>query len=684
MLSLPRAKKTVGLIFFAFITICLLINGSAAAKIFEENPEKIPWHISALTVTYDKKRNLYIAEDNVVITGGKTRLEADYVEFSNKTKDAFAQGNVLLISGEDSIACNAMNINLTTEIGTINKGTIYIQRNNFYIHGENIRKTGKFTYSADQGSITSCSGDSPDWKITGKKVEVTVEGYGYAYSTVLWAKEVPALYSPFLVFPVKAKRQTGLLVPRVSSSDRKGIEYEQPLFIALSENSDASLYTHYMSDRGTKIGAEYRYMLDSTSKGSIFVDFLEDNKIDDGTDLTKFYSYDSTPQRTNTDRFWVRMKHDQELPSGFKAKLDIDIVSDEDYIKEFKDGFTGYNATQDYFNKEFGRSLDEYDDSTRKNWLNLHKNWSNFTFNIDAFWYDNINARRQNISDTTLQTLPAVQFDASRQKLFNTPFYYSLDSEFRSFYRKDLTETLVKGQRADIYPKFYLPLKFGKTVHFEPFVGLRQTIWHTSQFTDPTGNSNRLRTREMYDVGAALSTKIFKTFNPANSFADKLKHEIIPKLEWGYTPDIDQNNLPSFDDIDLIIQENLLIWSITQNFITRKTKINQKNKNEATYKNIAYIKLSQSYDINKERDNEPEPFSDLALETELNPHEHVSIDTDLTWSPYDNHFKTLSTGATIKDNRGDTLRTEYRYSTAVSESLFSQVNISKSLKMKYH
>ncbi|MCD4674809.1 MAG: LPS-assembly protein LptD, partial [Desulfobacula sp.] len=297
MFCLLRQRYLPLFVVFAFFYIFISTGGVAKANALPQNPKEIPWHISARVVTFDNKRNLYIAEDDVVITGGKTRLEADYVEFSNKTKDAFAQGNVILISGEDSISCNAMNINLITEIGTINKGTIFIQKNNFYINGENIRKTGKFTYSADKGTITSCPGESPDWKISGKNVKVTVEGYGTARDAIFWIKKVPSAYTPFLMFPVKTKRQTGLLVPRISRSDRKGSEYEQPLFIAISKNTDATFYADHMSDRGTKIGAEYRYILDNKTKGSVFFDYLKDKTIDDGTVDTENHSFSSTPQR---------------------------------------------------------------------------------------------------------------------------------------------------------------------------------------------------------------------------------------------------------------------------------------------------------------------------------------------------------------------------------------------------
>ena len=645
-----------------------------AANPAHENPEEISWHISAITVTFDNKQDLYIAEGNVVVTGGKTRLEADYVEFSNKTKDAVAQGNVLLISGEDSISCNAMTLNLATQTGIIDKGTIFLQENNFYITGENIKKTGKSSYSAQKGSVTSCEGKSPDWQITGNNIKVTVEGYGTATNTVLWAKKLPVIYSPYLVFPVKTKRQTGLLFPRITSSERKGFEFDQPLFIAISRNSDATIYADYMSDRGIKAGTQFRYIMSDKTRGSISLDFLEDKKHDDGTDQTKDYSYAATPQRSNSDRFWFRMKHNQNIGKGFSAKFDIDIVSDEDYLHEFNDGFTGYAQTKEEFEKDFGRSLDEYNDYTRKNWFTVNKLWSNYSFAVEASWYDNVRARRQNTEDTTLQTLPAILFDVYKQQIGTSKLFYSLDSELRSFYRQDTTSSLINGQRTDIYPKIYIPLKLGKIFNFEPFLGVRETIWHTDNFTDINNNSDDFRTRHMFDTGAQLSTKINKIFNLNNNY--KLKHELIPKLEYAFTPNIIQNDLPSFDALDRVEEKNQLTWSLTNNFISRVSRVSLKGDEQLIYRDAAYIKLYQTWDIKKERDNEPEPFSDLFLKAEIDPCDFLSLDMNIAWSPYDSHFNILNIGNTIKDSRGDSLRTEYRYSTDLSESLYSKLTIS--------
>ena len=234
-----------------------------------------------------------------------------------------------------------------------------MKENHFYIRGDRIEKTGKDTYQAKQASVTSCDGDRPDWIITGRTLNVTIEGYGTATHATLKARDVPVLYVPYLVFPAKTKRQTGLLVPEVGVSDRKGVAWDQPLFWAINDTSDATVYGHYMAERGTKVGLEYRYALTDAAFGAIMADGLEDRKIDDGTpDNTLKWGYaDDDYDRPNSDRYWLRAKMDQALPWGAAARLDLDIVSDQDYLTEFRDGRSGFDASRDYFLEAFGRDL---------------------------------------------------------------------------------------------------------------------------------------------------------------------------------------------------------------------------------------------------------------------------------------------------------------------------------------
>ncbi len=662
-------RKIKPLISFRIILLTLLILTlfvsqycalAIASDILPEKNKTIKWDISALKVTYDDKRGLYIAEHNVIIKGGDTKLTADYLEFNNISTDVYAQGNIILTSGKDKINCDSLQINLQSETGIIYNGVLFIKENNFHITGDKIEKLAANTYKADKATLTSCSGKNPDWKISAKDIKITIEGYGFAKHATLWAKKVPVIYIPYLIFPAKVKRQTGLLSPRFASSSRKGFEYEQPLFFAIAQNQDATIYSDYMQKRGEKFAAEYRYILDTKSRGIFFLDYLHDSKIDDGTKKTSDYRFDSTPQRTNSNRYWIRSKINQGLPSDFSLKLDIDFVSDADYLHEFKNGFTGFHNTAKYFRQTFGRSIDDYDDTTRETRLNLNKTWDNKAFDINFDWFDNIIARKNNSEDTTLQTLPSIEYTSLKQKIYSSPVYYNINSGFDMFYRKDTNASLSNGKRLDIHPGFSIPYRITPYLFVEPSLGLRETAWYTKDFSH----------REIFDAHLNISTKILKIFNPNSDFADKIKHEIIPELKYTYIPDIDQSDLPYFNEIDRIAEENSLTWLLTQRFTTRKT-----SNNKNIYRDFAWIKFYQTYYFNKNNNTIKDTLSDIYFEGELSLNNYLSLGSKLAWSPYGHYFTSNETSITLSDLRGDSLHAEYRYKRKKSKSLIGILQI---------
>ncbi|NDY70889.1 LPS-assembly protein LptD [Desulfobacter hydrogenophilus] len=658
--------------------VIIFLSGQAFCFSASMPTEKVSWHIQARQVSYEDKRKLYIAENDVVITGGKTRLEADYVEFSDITKDAFAKGNVLFISGKDTITCKSMNVNLSLETGTINQGTIFIQDGNYYISGDKLRKTGEFTYDAEKGSITTCEGKNPDWKITGKDIGVTVDGFGHASHAVLWAKKMPTFYAPYFIFPTKTTRQTGLLTPMAGYSDDMGFEYQQPLFLALSDSTDATFYPYYMSDRGVMLSGEYRYILSPESKGMIMMSYLNDETIGDDADENEDYNISATPDRTNHDRYWFRMKHNQELWYGFNAKLDIDYVSDMDYLRTFTDGFAGFDSTDAAFEEMFGRDLDEETDYIRENSLLVTKNWSSYSLNMEALWYDNIEARQTDIDDTTLQTLPSVEFFAARQKIAEGfGLYYKMDSELTSFYRQDTTDTEVTGRRADVHPIFYYPIKFGKSFFIEPYAGVRGTLWDADDFTDSDGDDSNVMTRGLYEMGVDMSTTLSRVFTLDTDFAEKIQHKIVPRLEYDYIPFVDQEDLPYFNAVDDISEENIITWSLTNTFTSRKTITDENGEESKAYKELFWFKLSQGYDIWYEQDEddaEDDPWQDLTLKYELNPLRYLSSNGTIALDPNNGHFTKIQVGGTISDNRGDSISLSYRYSTDYSHTWKTTIN----------
>ncbi|MEE8553066.1 MAG: LPS assembly protein LptD [Desulfobacterales bacterium] len=688
-MKLVRICKTLAwpvLVLFIMIVISNYALAEEQFRRFQDDPNK-PWHIVADEISYDDKTNQYIARGNVIITKNEKNLNADFIRFDQKTMKVFAEGNVNMTVGEDFLISSSMEMNLDDETGTLYNGTIFLQENHFYIKGNKIQKVGKDSYTADKVSISSCDGDSPAWKITGRNLKVTVEGYGFVSHAALWAKKVPVLYSPFLVFPAKLKRQSGLLMPQFGYSDRKGGEYTQPLYWAINESSDATFYVHHMGYRGEKLGLEYRYVLDDRSKGTLMYDFLDDRKIDDGSfDSTEKWGYvDDVIEdilRPNSDRYWFRMKHDQALPFGFLAKLDIDFVSDQDYLHEFRDGYTGFDETEDYFNKNFGRDLDEYDDPVRINRLNLNKNWSLYSLNAEARWYDDVIIRSQNDPDPTLHKLPSIEFNGIKQKILKSPFYFDLDSEYIHFYSLDGE----RGHRMDAHSRLYLPYSFNNYFTVEPSIGVRETVWNVYKDESSTLDK-KTQSREMYDIKVDFSSEIYNIFQLKGESIERIKHSVTPQIVYEYIPEKDQDEFSDIFDLGRIEKKNLLTYSITNTFISRSKQNTEKKdthptdnihsdeNNEPTsysYNQFCRFKLEQSYDVDIGKDKDPEPFSPIYGEFELVPKKYLSMQADAEWTQYENRFISYNVATSIKDTRGDKLSVEYRYERDLTESIHNE------------
>ncbi len=694
----------------------LLIICSAAHAQFEElipdDDPDIPWRIFADQVEFDQVTQQYRAKGNVTIKREDLTFTADRLIFDRDDLTVIADGDVVIQSDAGRLTGARIELNLAAETGTIHNGDIFLRANHFYIRGDRIEKVGRATYEAFSASVTSCDGKTPDWKITGNHVKVTIEGYGYVTHAALWAKKIPLLYTPFFFFPVKEKRQTGLLVPRLDHSDRKGFSFTQPLYLAIDKSSDATFYDHYMADRGHKFGAEYRYVLDQ-SKGTLMANYLDDEKIDDGTaDASENWGYtDDSAIRTNESRYWIRIKHDQDLPLGLTGEMDIDIVSDQDYLHEFRDGYTGFDRTERYFRGDFGRELDDYTDPVRTNRLRLYRWGTHYAFYGEARWYDDVidepvvPADGQGVvpvkkRDDTLHMLPMITFDTVLQPLWNTSLNWKMDSEYTYFHREEGTT----GHRADLYPRFFYPLRFGPYFTLEPSLGLRETFWaveEESTASDPltageaplTVSEEETFRRETYDIRIDLSTHLYRVYRPGMEGIEGIKHTLLPRIYYEYVEEEDQEEYPFFDPKDRIGVNNRITYSLTNLFTARladrpvpeRTPKFSTTKEELP-KKIPYVQfcrlnLEQSYDIREadegplEGTKEKEPFSPILAELMLTPSPSFSLIADAEWDVYDGDLNSRNIAATLRDGRGDSLFAEHRYTRELSESIYASLMV---------
>ncbi|MBF0121367.1 MAG: LPS-assembly protein LptD [Desulfobacterales bacterium] len=616
---------------------------------FEKDSKEEPWHITADKIIYDQNFDEYTAIGNVIVAKMHKKLTAGFILFKNRTMELFARDHVVMTVGEDILSGMSMEINLATEIGTIYDGSIFFRKNHFFIKGSKIKKLNEASYDIDKVTVTTCDGDNPDWKITGNNLNLTIEGYAKLRHATFWTKNIPSLYFPYFIFPAKQKRQTGLLLPDIAYSEQKGTEYLQPIYYAINESSDATLYAHYMSRRGKKIGFEYRHVVDINSKSTFIFDYFNDKL--------------NNQDRLNYDRYWFRMKYDYALPNGFFSKLDFDIVSDKDYLSEFKSWSTGFDDTNNYFKNIFNRELDDYTDPVRINRLNINKSWRYYNLNAEARWYDNVINRRDAYTDNTTQKLPFISFVSSKQPVLNSMLYFNFNSEYTHFYR----QTDSNAHRIDLNPRFSLPVRLWNAIVFEPSAGFRDTIW----FDDNLQN-DQIISRQIYDIKLDLSTELFKIFNININSIDRIKNVIRPQLIYEYIPDITQEKFPIFDQLDRIQPKNILTYPITIILTSRSNIPSVENIPNYSYNEFCRIKFEQSYNIDESRSNKEDrkPFSPIYAEFTFTPSVYCAIKADATWSVYDKSYETHNLGLYLSDKRGDRISLEHRYAISSNESIF--------------
>jgi len=648
-------------------------HGVSNDNLLETTDDSVPWNLLADEILYDETADRYVAKGNVIVSKGTLKISADQIRFDHRQMTIEARGNVTMSSGDDTLHASRVTMDLNREVGTLHDASIFFSQQHFYIRGRKIEKTGTATYAAERASATTCDGERPAWKITGRKLNVTLEGYGKAKHATFRVKNVPILWAPYLVFPVKTNRQSGFLTPQFGISERKGYQVALPYFWAIRDNMDATIYPDLMTERGLKIGGEYRYVLSSRTRGAVMLDYLDDRRVDDGQgDNSQKWGYtDDDVLRPNSDRYWFRMKHDQPLPGQWKGRLDLDIVSDQDYLQEFKTGYSGFEDTRSYFRDTYSRDINDFTNPVRTNQLNVNRIWPRHSLNAEMRWNDDSRLRSLDQPDETLQRLPFVLFDGSRQPLFRQAIYWDFQSSFNNFHRNSGD----RGQRIDLFPRFYYPYRVKNIMTIEPSVGLRETAWTINEYAPGTTDKNNAFHRESFDFRLDASTDISRVYPVRLGPTDRLRHLARFQAVYDYVPDQDQGELPLFDEIDRIEKVNQITYAWT-NTLTSRSLPRVKEETPSSnflYSDVLRLQFTQSYDINTGISGDPEPFSPIDTLLELNLTSYLTLRADTRFSVYGKGFTGHNLSGTAQTRRGDRLYLEYLYSRDEAETVTTEL-----------
>ncbi len=290
-----------------------------------------PAEVVADSVEYDRARQLYTAHGNVRLSQGRRTLTADWVTFNNTTRQGVASGDVVVVDGPDTMRADLMEFNVDTLEGVVFDGKIDGRTTPFKMSGEEIQRTGKESYEFEKAVFTSCRCPDPEdkdpWQIHADHAEVDVEGYGRARNTTFEVLGVPLLYFPYLIYPVKRERETGLLFPTFGRTSRNGTEIGLPFFWAARDDLNVILTPQWLQYRGFKPSIDAEYVFGETGRAKLHGSYIYDNDIDPDSPSTPF----------SANRWAARYFHDQWLPYDTRLQIDVNQVSDNSYAFDFDD-----------------------------------------------------------------------------------------------------------------------------------------------------------------------------------------------------------------------------------------------------------------------------------------------------------------------------------------------------------
>ncbi len=170
-------------------------------------------------------------------------------------------------------------------------------------------------------TYTTCPKGVADWQLRARSITLdtkTLRGVGR--HTVVVFKDVPILYLPWISFPLSSARQSGFLYPTIGSSSQSGFIFSIPWYWNIAPNKDLTATPTVYTRRGVDLGAEYR-LLEKDGQGTLRVNYLpSDNQLD------------------SANRSWQRLDAIDEIGEQWRARVNVQNVSDTHYFEDFGNG----------------------------------------------------------------------------------------------------------------------------------------------------------------------------------------------------------------------------------------------------------------------------------------------------------------------------------------------------------
>ena len=203
--------------------------------------------------------------------------------------------------------------------------------NQFRMEGDEIVKHGDDTYSFEEGMFTTCRcppGERDPWQIRAGSADLEVGGYGTARNTTFEILGVPVVWLPWMIYPLKTERQSGLLFPEFGYGSRNGVDIGLPIFWAARDNLNitADAAVAQQARREGRPRGRVRVRREVGGGGLRIVPLRRGHR----PEL-------SAGRPSIASAGWCTASRTSSCPTIWRLKSDFQFISDNEYLVDFDD-----------------------------------------------------------------------------------------------------------------------------------------------------------------------------------------------------------------------------------------------------------------------------------------------------------------------------------------------------------
>jgi len=380
-----------------------------AVALFAASEQK---NIEIIASSVERDGSVITATGSVVVYYDGKILQAERARYDTNGSILELYGRVEMMDGvEYGTLSDYVKLDLKNDKNSFSDIFMIDLQNRLWMRGDSAEKVGERVRLAE-AFVSSCDAACPDWHLEFTSLDFnTSTKWVNVWNPVLYMKETPLFYLPYLGFSGDKERRSGLLRPYLGISSRDGFFYTQPVYYAPDPQWDLEIDPQIRAARGKGVYATLRFVDTPRSRGRITTGYFVDKD-----------SFVEEYNLRNSSHYGIQANYESprvfaSAHSGSHDGLYADIT----YLKD-----------PDYKNLQAFTTAELVNSSQVQSRINYYFNTPDYFTGVYAkYFIDTSLASNKN----TVQSIPVVQLHRYQNKLLGfDALHYSADYRVSNFF----------------------------------------------------------------------------------------------------------------------------------------------------------------------------------------------------------------------------------------------------------